>query len=67
MTKAELDQALAMMRDLLPRQWWAIYCGSVEVGFTDPQAFALVQTYILGQCPAGIRPDGPGGRAPNDE
>ena len=43
------DQDLAQLRDVLPRIWWAIFKGSIQVGFTEQQSFSLTQTYILSQ------------------
>lgn len=51
------EQLLADLRDSLPRMWYGIYQGSVDVGFTPLQAFTLVQTFILSQNPTGIRPN----------
>lgn len=54
--RAEIEQGLANMREMLPRMWWSLYQGSIAVGFSPPDAFRLVTAYILSQNPNGIRP-----------
>jgi hypothetical protein len=44
--KAELDQSLALMRDILPTQWRALYVRLVEEGFREDQALDLLKTFI---------------------
>lgn len=67
MTQQEMDQALALFRDTLPRAWMACYQGCIAGGFSDSQAFLLLQTYILSQNPYGIRPGEGFGLKPNSE
>lgn len=55
--KSKQDQDLAKLRDSLPRFWWSVYQGCREAGFSEPQAFALVQTFILASHCGGVRPD----------
>ena len=55
------EQDLANLRDGLPRLWHALYQGNLSAGFDERQAFVLLQTWILSQCPGGCRPpDGSG-------
>jgi len=46
MTKQELDQACAEIRDTMPGLWWALYTGCKEQGFTDDQSLKLVIGFI---------------------
>jgi hypothetical protein len=55
--RAEWDQQLAQVRDHLPTVWMALYVGCMQAGFSEQQAFSLVQTWILGQNPNGSRPN----------
>lgn len=43
---ADLEQNQALVADLLPPFWWRLYNNSIESGFTEDQAFCLLQTYI---------------------
>jgi hypothetical protein len=46
--KAEFDQATAFTADNMPQLWKRLYVNLQEVsGFTESQAFTLLQTYIL--------------------
>lgn len=48
LTDAEFDQQLAETRDRLPRIWWALYQGNLEVGFSEAQALRLTIAFIEG-------------------
>ena len=52
----EYEQALATLRDSIPRTWWSVYQGSKAVGFTHEQAFSLLHTYILSQGRNSVKP-----------
>lgn len=52
-----MEHALLSLRNNLPRMWRAIYQGCLEAGFDTSQSMCLLQTYILGQNPNGIRPN----------
>lgn len=56
MDKREQEEILVTLRESLPRIWMAVYQGSLQAGFTESQAFALLQTYILAQHSGGIHP-----------
>ena len=56
MSSQELDQQIAAAADFMPTFWHALYQSCLRVGFNERQAFSLIQTYILGQNPNGIRP-----------
>lgn len=45
--RAERDQIAAEIADFLPPTWRRLYKTCQEVGFTDAESFALLQTYIL--------------------
>ena len=47
---------LAEVRDSTPRIWMALYAGSIQEGFSEHQAFNLLQTWILSQNPNGTGP-----------
>ena len=55
--QAALDQGTAMLADNYPPMWKRIYDRCVVVGFTESESFKLLQTFILSQCPAGVRGD----------
>jgi len=55
--RARADQAFATVADNLPNFWHRLYDGLRDTGFNEPEAFKLLQTYILSQCPSGIRGD----------
>lgn len=44
--KAEMDQALAQVRDTLPALWWALHAGMLEKGFSTEQAMRLLEVHI---------------------
>jgi len=52
----QLNTELNSIREVITRVWWNLYQGCLERGFKPNQAFALVQTYILAQNPAGSKP-----------
>lgn len=52
----ELDEALATIRDVLPRTWRQLYEGCLAAGFGPSEAMDLVKTYILSQNQRGIVP-----------
>jgi hypothetical protein len=45
---AGMDQNNQLIVDTYPAFWWGLYKGCREQGFTDSQAFALVQTWVVG-------------------
>ena len=45
--RAELDQALAEVKEAWPAMFWGLYKGYQEQGFSEPQSFELVKTHIL--------------------
>lgn len=45
--QAELDQMTAELSDTLPHMWKRLFDVCQSVGFTEEQAFKLVQTYIV--------------------
>ncbi len=57
--KADDDQELAGIRDSMPRVWWSLYQGCLQVGFGEKVALSMVQAWILSMNPHGIRPDNP--------
>lgn len=59
MSRHELEQNLAHLRDVMPRVWWSIYQGSIQAGFDARQAFAVTQTYILANGSATVMPTSP--------
>ena len=52
--KRKLDEALTIIHDILPSSWKSIYDRCIEEGFEKEQAFSILKTYILSQCPAGV-------------
>ena len=50
-TVAEMDQAIALLGDQLPRMWRSIYEGCLDSGFTEPEAMRMILAYI--QRPGG--------------
>ena len=46
------------MADLMPPVWKRLYDNLEAMGFTEEEAMKLLQTFILSQCPFGVR--GPG-------
>ena len=54
--RAALDQGMMEMIEMWPPMWKAFYEKCKEEGFTEPQAFDLVKTFILSHNPHGIRP-----------
>ena len=54
---AEVEQSIAMIGELLPASWRILYENLIKKGFTECESFKLVQTYILSQCPNGVRGD----------
>lgn len=65
--RCKLEESLVATREFVPRLWWNLYQGCLQAGFAPPEAFALVQTYVLAQSPHGIRPNEPGGLRPGEE
>ncbi len=53
--QAEIDQSAAWLGENLPPLYRSFYKGLVAQGFSDAESFKLLQTYILAQCPNGIR------------
>lgn len=47
-TRAEMDQAMAMMNEMFPGMIKGLFDGYKKEGFTEEQAFELVKTHILG-------------------
>ncbi|KKM86805.1 hypothetical protein LCGC14_1275260 [marine sediment metagenome] len=54
----DLEQSIAVMGDMFPPLWRKMYTRSIEEGFTEEQAFALVQTYILSGAVQGVNGTG---------
>ena len=50
----KMDEAVASVRDVLPRTWRALYEGCLEVGFSETRAMELLRYFILSQSPRGI-------------
>jgi hypothetical protein len=46
--RAELDQSMAMLKEIYPGLMWTMFTEYKERGFTEDQAFELVKTHILG-------------------
>ena len=63
MKHEKIEELLVSFRESIPRLYWGLYQGLLAAGFDQPQAFTLLQTYVLSQNPYGIRPpsreDGP--------
>jgi hypothetical protein len=51
---AKMDQATAFLTEHLPVLWRAMYQRNLEEGWPPAEAFDLVKTYILSQCPNGV-------------
>ena len=51
--RAEIDQSMAAMVELLPPMWRGLYTTSLDQGFTETESFALLKVYILSQGPHG--------------
>ena len=45
--QAELDQALTQHSEFFPSLWRGLFLGCVRQGFSKPEAFDLLKTYIL--------------------
>lgn len=56
--QAEFDQSSAAMADHFPPLWRRMYLETVKVGFSETQAFDILQTYIVAVHSRGIL--GPG-------
>ena len=54
-TAAERVAVVDGLVDLLPPVWRKLFLRSVAEGFTETESFMLLQTYILSQCPHGVR------------
>ena len=61
----DIESTLVFMRDVQARMVWNTYQGYLQAGFTQSQAFVLVQTYVLAQNPNGIHP--PMGSGPDPD
>ena len=55
--KAELDQGVALIAETMPPMWNRMYENLKGEGFNGVEAMKLLQTYILAQCPYGVRGD----------
>ena len=44
--KQKFEQALAAIRDGMPRMFFALYEGSKDAGFSEQQSFDIVLTYV---------------------
>ena len=53
--QAELEQAASLLIEFYPPVWRQMYDCLIREGFSESESFRLVQTYILSQCPHGIR------------
>jgi len=47
--RAEMDQAMEGLVELLPPMWRRLYTACIAEGFTETESFALVKVYILSQ------------------
>lgn len=54
-TQAEEDQARAYLAEALPSMWMRMYKNLQSEGFDKVDAFKALQTYILSNCPFGVR------------
>ena len=48
--RAEIDQANATLKEMLPPLWWALYKGCLKEGFTEYQAMSIVIAYVSAQA-----------------
>lgn len=48
--RAAIDQSTAVFNDYMPTMWRQLYLRLVEEGFTEPQAFELLKTYVTASC-----------------
>lgn len=55
--QAKFDQASMTLAELLPPLWYHLFNNLKLQGFSEGQAFKLLQTYIVSQCPFGVRGD----------
>jgi hypothetical protein len=54
--QARLEQNMARFGDIFPPLWMRMYRNLQSSGFSEAQAFDLLQTYILAaNCTSGIR------------
>ena len=53
--QSDLDQSCADIVDMFCPMWRRMFNLLVEEQFTESESLKLVQTYILSQCPNGIR------------
>ena len=44
--RAQVEQELMFMKEILPKAWWGLYEGCVKEGFSEVQALELVKAYI---------------------
>lgn len=63
--RAEFQQSLAGINEVMPAMWWCLYSGCLEQGFSPMQSLLLVQTQILASCTSGI--NGTSGQAPDEK
>jgi len=51
----QASQGTAFLAEMLPPFWKRLYDNCKKAGFEEPEAFKLLQTYILSQNPNGTR------------
>jgi hypothetical protein len=49
---AKLDQLRTFMVDHQPKLWRGLYNGLIAEGFSEPQAFTILLTYVSTSCKA---------------
>lgn len=54
-SQRQFDEAMTTMIDTFPRTWRQMYLKMIEEGFDERQSLELVKSFILSQCPSGIR------------
>lgn len=47
--KAEMDQSMALVADMLPLIWHNLFVNLCKQGFSELQALDLIKTYIMSQ------------------
>jgi hypothetical protein len=53
--ESEFEQATSYLANQLPSFWKRMYDKCQEQGFSKQESLLLVNTYILSQCPYGVR------------
>lgn len=47
--KAEMDQSMVLVVDMLPLIWYNLFVNLCKQGFSELQALDLIKTYIMSQ------------------